>query len=218
MIFTKRSAASVPAACPIGSALTGSGSPRRACSAHQRWPAGVRLFRASRSSRRALSSGPYGPSARAGWPRSWRPGCYLYGADHESGSPVARQLAARGARPVAESSAAADRLPGSSRRPLRRHWPGVCARAQALGGPPGRTPGRTPETGRSSGSYAKLTGCSAGPSSSATVVQLTANASKSPLRGVTARSTAPKPRPRRPLLRDGRLQDDGAAWNIVGSP
>ena len=42
--------------------------------------------------------------------------------------------------------------------------------AQALGGPPGRTPGRTLEASKSSGSYAKLAGTAQSPSSSASIV------------------------------------------------
>ncbi len=83
LIFMKPSGASVPAACPIGSGLTDPGSPRRACSGHQRWRAGAHLLRAGRSSRHGPWSGPFGPSARAGLPRSWRPACYPYDVDHD---------------------------------------------------------------------------------------------------------------------------------------
>jgi hypothetical protein len=90
--------------------------PPRARSERQRWPAGAHQLRAGRPSQPGLSSDPFGPSVRAGPPRCSRPGCCRYGVDHGSGYLAARPLAGQAARLVAESSAAAERLPGSSRR------------------------------------------------------------------------------------------------------
>jgi len=86
-------------------------------------------------------NGASGPSARATWPQHRQRTGYPCAANHGNESPATRPLAEQEAIYVAESSAVAACPPGSSRRRLRRRWPGVSA-GLCLGGPARRTPGR----------------------------------------------------------------------------
>jgi hypothetical protein len=80
---------------------------------------------------------------------------------------------------VAESSRTSDQ-----ERRLRRRWPGVSAPGSALGGPPGRTPGRITQNSQIKAAHTASEPIQRGASSSLLIVQLVVTASRAALRAV----------------------------------